>query len=404
MTASVLNIGQNYRLTGGSDRYLLQLEALLASAGIEAIPFAAAHADNLPTPWSRFFPPAVDFTHPRPADIARYLYNGAARRGIDELLREAPVSLAHLHIYYGQLSASILKPLRARGIPVVQTLHEYKLICPTYSLFADGAPCEDCKGGHFHRAIARRCNRGSLVRSTLSATEAWASRLLGAEREVDHFIAVSDFLRDKVIEHGVAADKVTTVHNFIDATRIEPAHAAGDYVLYLGRLERIKGIATLLDAIEPLTDVPLVLAGDGADRDLVRAAQQRLGRDRVDWRGFVGGRDLAQLIRGARFLVAPSEWYETFGLILIEAFAHGRAVLSSRIGGMTEIVSDGVDGRLFEPGNVEALRAAILELWQQPARTVAMGAAGRDKVLTRFSPQEHLDKLLGVYRAVGMAA
>ncbi|MET0377419.1 MAG: glycosyltransferase family 4 protein [Spongiibacteraceae bacterium] len=404
MNARVLNIGQNYRMTGGSDRYMFQLEALLSGAGIDVIPFAAAHPDNAPTEWNRHFPPTVNFNAPSSRDLARYIYNGAARQHLDELLHDHNISLAHLHIYYGQLSGSILKPLRDRGIPIIQTLHEYKLICPTYSLFADGKVCEDCGSGQFYRAIAKRCNRGSLARSSLSAIEAYVSRLLGAESAVDHFVAVSDFLRDKIIEHGIAPEKITTVHNFIDATQIEPSHQRGDYVLYLGRLERIKGIATLLDAIEPLTDVPLVIAGDGNDRDLVRAAEARLGKTRVDWRGFVGGRELGELIRNARFLVAPSEWYETFGLILIEAFAHGRTVISSRMGGMTEVVDDGIDGLLFEAGNVDALRSAILDLWTAPATTIAMGAAGREKVLARFSPQAHLQQILGVYHKVGMAA
>lgn len=399
----ILNIGQNYRMTGGSDRYMLQLETLLAGAGIEAIPFAAAHADNQASKWARFFPPTVAFSHPGPRDISRYIYNGAARRSIDELLVEIPVALAHLHIYYGQLSGSILKPLLDRGVPIVQTLHEYKLICPTYSLFADGKVCEACKSGNFYRAVAKRCNRGSLARSALSAMEAYVSQALGAQRSISHFIAVSDFQRNKVIEHGVAPERVTTVHNFIDASMIEPSHTPGDYVLYLGRLERIKGLATLLAAIEPLRDVKLVIAGDGADRDIVLEAQQRLGRDRVDWRGFVGGTALGDLIRGARCLVAPSEWYETFGLILIEAFAHGRPVISSRMGGMTEVVSDGVDGLLFPAGDVEALREQINTLWSAPQRAVEMGAAGRQKVEAHFSPQVHLQRLLTIYRGVGAA-
>lgn len=404
MNARVLNIGQNYRMTGGSDRYMFQLESLLSGAGIDVIPFAAAHPDNAPTVWNRHFPPAVNFAAPSKRDLVRYIYNGAARQHIDKLLHDEAISLAHLHIYYGQLSGSILKPLRERGIPIIQTLHEYKLICPTYSLFAESKVCEDCGSGQFYRAVAKRCNRGSLARSSLSAIEAYASRLLGAETAVDHFVAVSDFLRNKMIQHGIAPEKITTVHNFIDAAPIEPSHRRGDYVLYLGRLERIKGIATLLDAIEPLTDVPLVIAGDGNARELVRAAEARLGKGRVDWRGFVGGRALGELIRNARFLVAPSEWYETFGLILIEAFAHGRAVISSRMGGMTEIVDHGSDGLLFEAGNVDALRRAILDLWSAPDDAVAMGAAGRDKVLARFSPQAHLRQILDVYRKVGMAA
>jgi len=398
----ILNVGQNYRITGGSDRYLFSLESLLKSRGVEVVPFASGHPDNVDTPWSSYFPRRVNFESPGLLDVGRYIYSGAARRCIDKLLAEYRFDLAHLHIYYGQLTGSILGRLVRHSVPIVQTLHEYKLICPTFMLMSNGKVCEACGRGGFIQAVVQRCNRGSLARSLISAGEASVTNALGSVSSIDHFIAVSDFLRNKVIEHGVPADKVTTVHNFVDSSLYQPSHVAGDYFLFFGRLEKIKGIYSLIEAVAPLKDVRLVIAGDGAERCGVQVACQQAKHGNIEYVGFKRGKELAELIRGARAVVAPSEWYETFGLTLIEGFAHGRPVICTRMGGMPEVVDEGLDGYVVPPGDVDALREAVLSLWRQPNTAIEMGQEGRHKVETRFGVERHLDGIRKVYGKVGV--
>lgn len=399
----ILNVGQNYRIVGGAERYQLSLESLLESCGVEVVPFAASHPENLESNWSNYFPRAVDFQRPRAVDLMRYVYSPDARQKMTRLLSENTVDLAHLHIYYGQLTGSILSPLRRAQVPVVQTLHEYKLICPTYKLFANNGVCEDCRLGGFKQAVVRRCNRGSLARSALSAVEAYVTRALGSIDSVDHFIAVSSFLREKVIEHGVPADRVTTVHNFMDASCVRPAEGAGSYFLFFGRLERVKGIYSLLDAVAGLKGVQLLIAGDGEEKSGVEARCEAAPFGNIRYVGFKSGEALHELIRGARAVVAPSEWYETFGLTLLEGLAHARPVISSRIGGMTEVVEEGVDGLLVAPGDVEGIRKALLCLWNDEAKAVSMGVAGRRKVLDKFGPERHIEGIRSVYAKVGVS-
>lgn len=194
--STVLNVGQNYRVVGGADKYLLSLENLLIDNGHKVIPYAVSHPDNLNTEWGAYFPKPVNFYSPNLCDIARYLYSFPAKKGVERIIESDRPDIAHLHIYYGQLTASILSPLRKAKIPIVQTLHEYKLVCPTYSLLADDVNCELCNGKHFWHAIATKCNRGSLRRSFLSAMESYISLWLGSQN-LNHYIAVSDFLREK---------------------------------------------------------------------------------------------------------------------------------------------------------------------------------------------------------------
>lgn len=398
----VINVGQNYHLRGGSDKYLFSLESLLQYHGHEVIPFASRQAANLDTPWSVYFPPEVDFQYPGLADVVRYTYSRPARESMRKLVHEQRPDIAHLHIYYGQLTASILDPLKRAGIPVIQTLHEYKAICPTYSLFAHGEICEACEGRHFWRAAARRCNRGSFVRSALSAAEAYVSKWLGAVDKIDHFIAVSDFLRDKVVSSGLPRDKVTTVHNFVDCAGIVPADTPGTYLLYFGRLERIKGIYTLLEAVAPLRDTPVLIVGDGNEKPSLEYEIKRRGLDHVKLLGFQHGQALRDLIRGSICTIAPSEWYETFGLTLVESFAHGRPVVASRIGGMTEVVADGVDGFLVRPGDVAELRERLSWMATHSVNALEMGLRGRAKVEERFSPQGHYEKIMAIYKKMGV--
>lgn len=396
---TVLNISQNYYIRGGSERYYFSMADLLETRGHRVIPFTASHPQNQPTDWSKYFPAAVNFNSPGPADIVRFVYSRSAAASLQRLLGDHRPDIAHLHIYYGQLTSSILAPLRRAEVPIVQTLHEYKLVCPVYTLLSNGEICQACEGHNFWQAALKRCNRGSLARSVLSAAESYVSHRLGAVDKIDHFIAVSDFLRRKVIELGVPAHKVTTVHNFTDVSKISPCGETGEYILYFGRLERLKGIFTLLKAMRSVR-TPLLIVGDGEACAEMEEYIQHHDMQHVRVLGYQRGQALIDLIRGAICTVSPSEWYETFGLTLIESFAHGRPVIASRIGGMTEVVSDGVDGFLIEPGNAEALQERLQWMADHREQAVEMGQAGRRKVETQFSTEAHYQKLMDVYSKV----
>lgn len=393
----VLSGSQNYYIRGGSDRIFLMTNELLEKQGHRVIPFAAEHPRNQPTQWAAYFPVAADFEHPGPIDLIRFLYSRPAAQSIRRLVRDHKPDIAHLHIYYGKLTGSILAPLKAAGIPMVQTLHEYKLICPTYSLVSNGQICEACQGRHFWRVIPRRCNRNSLARSLLSATEMYVSRLLGSVRHIDHFIAVSDFLRAKMIEHGIDAGKISTVHNSVDASAIPPNRQVGEYLLYFGRLERLKGLFTLLEAAAPLTQIPLLIVGDGEAREELAALIERRDLAHVQLLGFKQGAELQQLVRGSIATLVPSEWYEPFPTTVLESFAHSRPVIASRIGGITEMITDGHDGFLVEPDDTQALREQMAWLASHRNEAVGMGTAGREKVEAKFSPKVYYRAVMRVY-------
>jgi glycosyltransferase involved in cell wall biosynthesis len=299
------------------------------------------------------------------------------------------------------LTASILKPIVEADVPIVQTLHEYKLTCPVHSHLSQGEICEACAGHAFWRALPRRCNEGSLARTALSVLEASVSRALGDAHHVDHFIAVSDFLRDKMIEHDVASpDDITTVHNFVDPDRLEPSRQRGEHVLYFGRIAPEKGLRTLIDAAAPLTDLPVRIAGTGEQRETLEADLARRGLDHIQFVGFQNGEKLWDLVRGSICTLLPSEWYENCPLAVLESLACARPVIGADIGGIPEIVDDSVDGWLFPSGDEAALREALVWMQTHRSEAVEMGQQGREKIEEQFSPARHYQQVREVYAEV----
>jgi glycosyltransferase involved in cell wall biosynthesis len=398
----ILNAGHHHHVQGGSDRAMLRLGELLEARGHTVVPFASQHPENRPSKWDDYFPPGVDTQAPSPSDAARFVYSPEARWQMGRLLEDGgPFDLAHLHIYYGQLTASILKPLVEAEVPTVQTLHEYKLTCPVHSHLSQGEICEACAGHAFWRALPRRCNEGSLARTALSVLEASVSRALGDAHRIDHFIAVSDFLREKMIEHDVAApDDITTVHNFVDPDRFEPSRRRGEHVLYFGRIAPEKGLRTLIDAAAPLTDLPVRIAGTGEQREALESEVARRGLDHIEFVGVRNGADLWDLVRGSICTLLPSEWYENCPMAVLESLACARPVIGADIGGIPELVDDSVDGRLFPSGDVEALREALVWMQTHRGEAVEMGRRGREKIEERFSPEQHYRQVREVYAEV----
>ena len=400
MSLTIVNAGQNYHIRGGSEQYQFALAQLLRHYGHQVIPFAAEHPKNQITPWSKYFPRRVNFEQPTPKDLLEFVYSRSAALSMENLLCDHRIDLAHLHIYYGQLTTSILSPLKKANVPIVQTLHEYKTVCPVYTLMSNGEICQACNGQTFWQATLKRCNRGSLPRSILSTVESYVSKMLGSINKIDHFIAVSYFQKEKLVELGLPNDKVTTVHNFINVSDYQPSSAPGKYFLYFGRLEQSKGIFTLIEAASLIKDTPLLIVGDGTASSELRNLIQERELNHISLLGFKHKQELQKLISHSICTITPSQWYETFGLTLIESFAYAKPVIASRIGGMTEIVTDGIDGYLVDPGNVKQLRERMLWMAEHPNQARKMGLAGRQKVEMHFNPESHYQKLMSVYQKI----
>jgi glycosyltransferase involved in cell wall biosynthesis len=398
----ILAAHKYYWPKAGAETYLLGLERLLAAAGHEVVPFAMADPNNRPTPWAKHFVSHVEFRGRRDwwGDLgraARVVYSREARAKMAALLAEAPPDVAHLHNIAHQLSPSILDALAERGVPIVQTIHDYKPLCPVYTFRSRGEVCERCKGGRFWQVAARRCNAGSLPLSMTNMIEAYVHAARGSYDRVHVFHCPSLFVFAKMLEFGVPRERLAFVPHFVDAAAFTPAFGGGRYALFAGRLAEEKGVTTLLEAHARTPGLELVIAGEGPLRASLEAALTPEQRGRVRFAGHLTGAAFDEAWAGASCLVLPSTWYEVRPMVIHEAYARGKAVVSTRLGSIPEIVEDGVTGRLVPPGEPAALGEAMDELVRDDARAAAMGRAGRDLVERAYGPAKHLEGVLGLY-------
>ncbi|MGJ8584439.1 MAG: glycosyltransferase family 4 protein [Marinosulfonomonas sp.] len=392
----ILQISHTHHIRGGSDAVYFATSQMLEHAGHTVIPFCMDHPDNEDSRWSAYFPKGADTGAPRLRDTARYFYNGDARKKLKRLLDEVgPVDLAHLHIYHGKQTPAILPILRARGIPILQSLHEYKLACPVYTMQRGNQPCDRCLSGGPLHCITNRCKDGSLLKSTVMAAEFLASRLQGDVRLVDRFLCVSDFQRQQMQRAGIPAEKLFTLHNFVASTGETPAQTHDNYLLYFGRLEELKGLGTLLTALEN-SKQHLLIAGDGSWRDQMLERIQHMPN--VDYLGFCSGSRLHRLIQRAKAVVVPSEWYENCPMSVLEAFSHGRPVIGARIGGIPELIRDGQNGFLFTPGQPGALKHCFDRL--DTTEFSRLSQQAHDTAMHRFSPDTYQTDLIKHYAAL----
>jgi len=281
---------------------------------------------------------------------------------------------------------------------VVQTLHDYKLVCPNYMMFVNGRVCERCADWRYWNACARRCMRGSLSSSALVCLEAYVHRILGSyRRHVRFFIAPSRSMRDRVIAHGIDADRVVHVPHAIDLSGYAVRSGDEGYAVFVGRLSEGKGVMTLLRAAALARDVRLIVVGTGPLSAEAEGYAARKGLANVEFVGYHEGESLKSLVAGAAFVVVPSEWYENAPLAVYEAFALGKPVIGSAVGGIPELVLEGLTGLLYPAGDAEALAARLRELWADRSRAADMGRAARRRVEEEFGSERHYDRIMEIY-------
>jgi glycosyltransferase involved in cell wall biosynthesis len=399
----ILQVNKFFYLKGGAERYFFELSALLASRGHEVIPFAMEDRANFQTPYASHFVSHVDLDGSgsplqRLKAAARVVYSFEARTKLARLLEITRPDVAHLHNIAHQISPSILGVLKRFGIPVVQTLHDYKLACPSYLMFVDGRLCDACVSGSPGNVILRRCVHGSVLQSALSCAERLVHRALRTFSEVDAFLCPSNFLLDVMKRAGIPKQKLFYAPHFLDLKPYLPLHESSDYFVYVGRLSEEKGLGALLEAKRKAKSLRLVVAGEG---DIINRLRESLTAESgVSFVGFLPKERLADVWRHAAFTVVPSMCYENFPYAVLESFAFGKPVIASRIGGIPELIREGENGLLVEPGDSVELAARIEGLAGAPEEISRMGAVARSDVEKLYSVDSHYANIMGHYERI----
>jgi glycosyltransferase involved in cell wall biosynthesis len=410
----VLLLHNRYQHPGGEDVVFRAEEAMLTAARHRVLPFVvnndSIHADGT---WQR-----VKLS-------AQTVWSRESYREVKALLGREKPDVAHFHNTFPLISPSAYYACREAGVPVVQTLHNYRLLCPAGTFRQNGSICQKCVTGGLSNGVLHGCYRDSRAATAATALMLGAHRWLGTWNEaVDCYVALTEFSRRKFIEGGLPAEKIVVKPNFVSPDPLENCSGdvpiaeskmidggprsgrgrrrppiQGEYALYVGRLSYEKGVRTLLRAWQK-TSIPLHVVGDGPLRQELEAFSSGHDLSSVTFHGHVTSALLIPVMKRARFLVLPSEWYESFPVTLAEAFACGVPVIASRLGAMQEIVEDGRTGLHFTSGDADDLAAKVEWAWTHPEEIQAMGRAARAEYETKYTAERNYDMLMGIYQRV----
>lgn len=400
----ILLINKYHYRKGGADAVYFNTAQLLEQYGHEVFYFSAIYPENIASKTDRFFTTGYNYRNlsigKKILATTSFIYNKEAYNKLMQLLEEINPDLVHIHLFMGSLSSSILMALTKKKIPVVHSVHDYRLICPAY-LFIDGKNkvCEKCIDGFYLHCLLNRCSENSFSQSAILSLDAYFRKyFIKPIHHIDRFIFVSKFIKEKHIEFDLNYQtKANLLYNFNpELNSIVPSNIKGQYFLYFGRISREKGVLTLIEA-SLKAGITLRIVGTGPLFE--QFADHHF--DKIEFLGYKSGEELWSQIRNASFIIVPSEWYENNPLTIVEAYSFGKPVIGANIGGIPEIIEENKTGYLFKSGNKSELEQLLRKADNlSDAEYVEMSINARAFAERYFHPDTHYKELISIYEDV----
>ncbi len=400
----------NYRyyVTGGPEVYMFKFMEESEKIGYKSIPFSVNYSKNIETEYKEYFISSrsgdsvyFDQIKKSPKAIWKTIqgafYNREAYKKLSKLIdKEHPKVLYALQVI-NTLSPSIFKAAKKKGLKVIHRISDFNLICPKSDCLRDDNVCNLCISDGLNNGKKYRCYHGSRAASIIRVESMKYHRRHKLYKYVDFFVTPTEFTRNKLIEAGFDSNKVVHIPTFIDSSKYVPNYANNNYFLFLGRLSHEKGAVYAIEAMKYVKDknVKLKVTGQPNDEDIeIKKVIEENGlEDRIEFVGFKQGKELEELTSNATVILCPAIWYENMPNTVLEAYAYGKPVVASNIGCFPELVEDNKTGLLFEPKNAEDLAKKLNFLLDNPQIVIEMGKAGRVKVESEFTPEQHLQQL-----------
>jgi glycosyltransferase involved in cell wall biosynthesis len=402
----VLQINKFFHPRAGAETAFMLTRDLLLDEGHEVIDFAMRHPNNISSPYDEFFAPARSYgdgggADRRLRDALASVYSLQARRALRRLLDTHRPDVAHLHNIYHQLTLSIVDELLVQRVPIVLTIHDWKIACPAYTLYTEGAPCRRCPGGSVMNAVRHRCVKHSVAASTLAAAEAMLARRRGTYQKVHRVVAPSRFGVAMAELAGINPDRVEYIPNFLPDAELTDRPTARDHgprLVYAGRLDETKGIRPMLAAFAMVgCPASLRIAGSGELEDEVLSAAAR--DDRIKYLGRLSREECYEEFEQARAVVLPSLYEDNGPFVILEAQARAAAMIVTNRGGPPEFVRTEETGLVVDPGDVEQLAAAMDRMATDATAARAWGDRAQQQVREEHSARRHYRELSRVYAA-----
>ena len=406
----ILIVNYRYFISGGPEKYMFNIKKMLEDNGHEVIPFSIHSNKNVETEYSKYFVEPIggrdttyfDEVKKTPKSIwqllTRSIYSREVEKALKKEINDVKPDLVYIIHFVNKLSPSVITGANKMGVPVVLRLSDYFLLCPRFDFMYEKKVCEECLSKGYKSCIKKRCVKGSLFASVVRVFSMKFHKMINVYKNVYAFITPSEFLKKKLSLNGFEEKRIHCIPTFTASKTTIGKQQIGSYGLYFGRVTEEKGVETVIKAYEKLPEYTGKIMGDDTTDEAKRLKKyvENHKMKNVEFLGFKSGAELENVIKGARFTLIPSIWYDNLPNTALESFQYSKPVIASNIGSLPELVIDGENGYLFKPSNVEDLIKKIKMLDDDPL-VKNMGQASRKRLESRFAPQTHYEDLMKIF-------
>ena len=384
---------------------------------MRSFPFRWTNEKNFPNPFSEYFISNIDYRELNRNKtlvsglkaVRNTLYSTEARSKLKLLLEKYHIDLVHLNNVHHYLTpASIIPEIKQKNIPIIWTLHDYVILCPNTTFISHEKVCEKCKGGKFYQCILNKCKKNSVQASFVASLESYANKFSDPYKYVDYFICPSVFIKKKFEAFGFDSRKLKQIYNLFDIHSVSGQYEAPletanrPYIVYVGNILKVKGIFTLVNAMTGL-NLDLLVIGSGEHFGELKELVENGRLQNVKLLGKMPKEEVFRFVQHAMFVVVPSEWYENLPYSLVESLLLAKPVLGADIGGIPELVIDGVTGKLFQPANTTDLRLKIEWMMSDKDKLIQMGKKAREHALNMVNYDAFAQNLSPVFESLQLA-
>lgn len=405
----IILVNYRYFISGGPERYYFNIKEILEQHGHEVIPFSVKGSRNLPNDYEKYFLDIVDdevyFAQSKKKtprmiikSFTRMFYSFEAKRKMRQLIRDTHPDLVYIMQMHNKISPSIVYAARKEGVPVVHRISDFQYMCPNALFYNDRVGvCEDCLKGKRMRCVKYRCVLNSSVYSAIKMAAKWLHDVMKVTTKIDAFVVPSSFTLDKLHEYGIPMDKLNHIPTFFNLKESDPEVEYQPFFLFVGRIEKQKGLMTLVKAFEG-TEYNLKIIGfsnDGYEDDLKEYLKGK--KHNIEFLGRKNFDEIVPYLKTCLCTVVPSEWYDNFPNVILESFAYKKAVIATDFGSLPELVKDGLTGLLFKYADINDFRCKIKLMFEQTVKTRSMGENGYEMLVQKYLPSVHYKQLLTLF-------
>lgn len=388
----------NWYPSGGDWTYIDSICKIYESMGHSIIPFAMDDKRNFINNYNQYFIENIDYKELNKRKnikntfkvLANSIYSFDALKKIRCLIAENQIDIAQLNNIHNIHTPAIITELKKNKIPIVWRVLDYKIICPNRTFLSNGKLCEDCFKSKYYNCLINKCKKNSYSASLVTTIESYFNKLMPFYNNVDKYTFQSEFSRDLFVKYGFDIKKTQIIENPYDCSKIIPnfsSQESNKYILYFGRISKEKGLFTLYDAMKKISNIKILIIGDGPDVDESLIYIKNITN--IKFIGPKWGDELKPFINNCEFVVVPSEWYEPNPYVILQSFSYGKPVVATNIGGLVDMIKDNINGVLCETKNANSLSNSIKDLYNNKDKIIELGKNARKEVEQKYNPNKY---------------